>query len=57
MATPGELVVQLEQLAQSVQLHDGQIKAIADVLQRMMASPAAPPKRKIGFQPDASAAE
>lgn len=52
MATPGELVVQLEPLAQSVRFHDGQLKAITDVLQRMMASPAAPPKQKIGFQPD-----
>ena len=29
MATPGELVEQLTQLAETVRLHDGQIKAIA----------------------------
>lgn len=52
-ATPGELVSQLNQLAETVQLHDGQIKAIVDVLNRMTAAPPEPPKRKIGFQTDA----
>ena len=36
LATPGELVAQLQQLADTVQLHDEQIKAIADVLRKMM---------------------
>ena len=48
MATPGELVEQLTQLAETVRLHDGQIKAIAQVLNRLMEPPAAP-KRPIGF--------
>jgi hypothetical protein len=48
MATPGELVEQLTKLAETVRLHDHQIKAIADVLERMIQQPAAP-KRPIGF--------
>jgi hypothetical protein len=53
LATPGELVAQLNQLADSVQLHEEQIKTIADVLRRMMEPPPAePPKRKIGFHTD-----
>jgi len=55
MATPGELVEQLTKLAETVQLHDDQIKVIADVLQRMVEQPAAP-KRKIGFHADAKSA-
>ena len=49
LATPGELVAQLNQLADSVQLHEEQIKTIADVLRRMMEPPPETPKRKIGF--------
>jgi hypothetical protein len=48
MATPGELVEQLTRLAETVQLHDGQIKAIAQVLDRLMERPAEP-KHAIGF--------
>jgi hypothetical protein len=48
MATPGELVEQLTQLAEAVQLHDGQIKTIAQVLNRLMERPAEP-KHTIGF--------
>jgi hypothetical protein len=48
MATPGELVEQLTQLAETVRLHDGQIKAIAQVLNRLMETPAKP-MRPIGF--------
>jgi len=48
MATPGELVEQLTQLAETVRLHDGQIKAIAQVLNRLM-EPPAKPTRPIGF--------
>jgi len=50
LATPGELVEQITKLAETVQLHDHQIKAITDVLKRMMEPP--PPeksKRRIGF--------
>jgi hypothetical protein len=48
MATPGELVEQLRQLADTVQLHDTQIKAIAQVLSKMMERPEEP-ARRIGF--------
>jgi hypothetical protein len=48
MATPGELVEQLTRLAETVQLHDEQIKAIAQVLNKLMERPAEP-KRRIGF--------
>lgn len=52
LATPGELVAQLQKLAETVQLHDEQIKAIAAVLNRMMQPPEEEkPKRRIGFQP------
>lgn len=46
MATPGELVEQLTQLAQTVQIDDQDIKAITQVLQRMLDKPD-PPKRRI----------
>ncbi len=49
MATPGELVEQLTRLAETVRLHDDQIKAIAQVLNQLM-DPPAKPKRTIGFQ-------
>jgi hypothetical protein len=48
MATPGELVEQLTKLAETVQLHDHQIKLISEVLQKMLEPPAEPRKR-IGF--------
>ncbi len=47
--TPGELVNQLLELARTVQIHDGQIKRIVEVLTQIMEPPQAPPKRKIGF--------
>ncbi len=51
LATPGELVVQLQQLADTVQLHDRQIKAITDVLTKLMQPPSEPLKKgRIGFQ-------
>ena len=51
LSTPGELVTQLQQLAETVQLHDTQIKAITDVLRRLMEPPPPPdPKRRIGFR-------
>jgi hypothetical protein len=52
--TPGELVNQLIELARTVQLHDGQIRQIVEVLTQMMEPPPAPPKRKIGFLPPES---
>ena len=52
LATPGELVAQLTQLAETVQLHDKQIQVITEVLRKMMEPPAVPetPTRRIGFQ-------
>jgi len=50
LATPGELVEQITKLAETVQLHDHQIKAITDVLKKMMEPPPQEkPKRRIGF--------
>jgi hypothetical protein len=51
LATPGELVEQLTKLAETVQLHDEQIKTIAQVLRQLMEKPAPQPKGKIGFRP------
>jgi len=48
LATPGELIQQLQRLAETVQLHDEQIKIITQVLQQMAEKPE-PPRRKIGF--------
>jgi hypothetical protein len=50
LATPGELVEQLTKLAETVQLHDEQIKAIAQVLRQMMEKPSGPPTERIGFK-------
>ena len=50
LATPGEILVLLQQLSETVQLHDSQIKAITDVLRKMIEPPPAnSPKRRIGF--------
>lgn len=52
LATPGELVALLQKLADTVQLHDSQIKAIADVLRQMTEPPPdATPKGRFGFHP------
>ncbi len=48
LATPGELVAQLTKLAETVQLHDDQIKMIAEVLRKMM-EPPPKSKRPFGF--------
>jgi hypothetical protein len=48
MATPGELVEQITKLAETVQLHDRDIKLISQVLQQMMERPVEP-RRRIGF--------
>ena len=50
LATPGELISQINELAKTVNLHDEHIRAITDVLKRMMEPPAAPPKPRIGFR-------
>jgi hypothetical protein len=50
LATPGELVAQLQKLAETVRLHDSQIKAVADILRKLMEPPPNPaPTRRIGF--------
>ena len=51
LATPGELVEQIARLAETVQLHDSQIKHIAEVLRRLIEGPRERPKGKFGFQP------
>jgi hypothetical protein len=51
LATPGELVAQLQQLAETVQLHDAQIREIADVLRKLIEPPPDGPKRRFGFHP------
>ncbi|MDA0842262.1 MAG: hypothetical protein O3B01_05845 [Planctomycetota bacterium] len=48
MATPGELVEQLMKLAETVKLHDDQIKVVTQVLQQMLGAPE-PRRPKIGF--------
>jgi hypothetical protein len=48
MATPGDLVEQIRKLAETVQLHDNDIKVISRVLQQMIDKPVATPRR-IGF--------
>src|SRR5882724_1496936 len=50
LATPGELISQINELAKTVNLHDEHIRAITDVLKRMMEPPAASPKPRIGFR-------
>jgi hypothetical protein len=47
-STPAELVSQVMQLAKTVQLHDDQIKQIAEVLRRLM-EPQPSPKPEMGF--------
>jgi hypothetical protein len=52
LATPGELVAQLQRLAETVQLHDEQLRVIGEVLRKMLQPPPDDgPKRRIGFQP------
>ena len=52
LATPGELVAQIQKLAETVQFHDHQIKAIAEALRRMTEPPSVETsKRRFGFAP------
>ena len=50
-AAPGELVAQLNRLAETVQLHDHQIKVITEVLEKLMQPSPEKPKHRMGFQP------
>jgi hypothetical protein len=54
MATPGDLVEQIRKLAETVQLHDNDIKLISRVLQQMIEKPVAAPRR-IGFHTSGTA--
>ena len=47
LATPGELAQQIAKLAETVEIHDDQIKTITEVLRQMMAEP--PKPRELGF--------
>jgi ORF6N domain len=51
LATPGEIVAQLTKLAETVELHDDQIRVIDEVLRKMMEPPpdSDKPKRRFGF--------
>ena len=50
LATPGELLSIVQQLSETVELHDKQIKKIADVLTQLLNPPTPPkPTRKLGF--------
>ena len=49
LATPGELASQLQKLAETVQLHDDQIKVITEVLRKLIEPPPQPPKGRFGF--------
>ncbi len=55
LATPGEILTIVKELAETVALHDGQIKQIAGVLHQMFAPPPQlTPDRKLGFQPSSN---
>jgi hypothetical protein len=54
MATPGDLVEQIRKLAETVQLHDNDIKLISRVLQQMIEKPVTT-QRQIGFHAMGSA--
>ena len=55
LATPGEILTIVKELAETVALHDGQIKQIAGVLHQMFAPPPQPTHdRKLGFQPSSN---
>lgn len=56
-ATPGDFVTRLQQLAELVDVHDAQIRAIIDTLNEMAETPPEPPARRIGFLPTESPAE
>jgi hypothetical protein len=54
MATPGDLVKQIRKLAETVQLHDNDIKVISRVLQQMIEKPVAT-RRRIGLHAEKEA--
>ena len=50
LATPGELIVQIQQLAQNVRIHDDKIREISDLIEQMLRPPE-PPRGRFGFHP------
>lgn len=53
LATPGELIAQIQKLAETVYVHDDQIRAITNVINKMLQPPPEPPRGKFGFHPPA----
>lgn len=51
LAAPGELVEQLQKLAETVKLHDEKLKVLTDVIQKMLEPPPEPPRGRFGFHP------
>jgi hypothetical protein len=51
LATPGELISQLQKLAESVKLHDDKIRAIEKIIDQLVAPEPEPPRGRFGFQP------
>lgn len=51
LATPGDLVSQLQALAESVKLHDDKIRAIEQIIDHLVAPQPAPPRGRFGFHP------
>jgi hypothetical protein len=51
LATPGDLIVQIQKLSETVQLHDDNILAITNMLKKMLEPPPEPPRGRVGFHP------
>lgn len=51
LATPGELISQLQALAESVKLHDDKIRAIEQIIDHLVSPQPEPPRGRFGFQP------
>ncbi len=51
LATPGELVTQVQQMAAALKLHDDQIQELFAVLEQMLAPPPEPTRGRFGFHP------
>jgi hypothetical protein len=49
LATPGELISQLQALAESVKLHDDKIRAIEQIIDHLVAPQPEPPRGRFGF--------
>ena len=47
LATPGEIIEEVRKLAKTVELHDGQIQSITEVLRQLIAAP--PKPKEMGF--------